>query len=178
MTVAVLPFLAFAAAQIGTPGPANMALVASGASFGVRRSLPFIGGVVLGKQIVIWPLGMGLLSLQESAPLALAAMKWISLAIVLWIAWRIASSRLRPSTAGQSPFSFWLGLLVHPFNPKAWAMITWHSLRSSRPGHRHFRPRPSLLFVFWQPKSSCTRSGHSPATALPAVWPERRPSVP
>ena len=124
MSVAVGSFLIFAASQVGTPGPANMALMASGAQFGLSRSLPFIGGVVLGKQLIIWPLGYGLFSLAGAAPWAVEAIKWVSLAVVLWIAWRIAFMQLSEASSGSRPFSFALGLLVHPFNPKAWAMIT------------------------------------------------------
>jgi len=122
--VATASFLVFAASQVGTPGPANMALLASGAKFGLRRSLPFIAGVILGKQLIIWPLGFGLLALATTAPLVLRVIKWVSIAVVLWIAWRIANTRLSPGSETGKPFNFWLGLLIHPFNPKAWAMIT------------------------------------------------------
>ncbi|NKB29714.1 MAG: GNAT family N-acetyltransferase [Rhodobacteraceae bacterium] len=124
MPVATASFLVFAASQVGTPGPANMALLASGAKFGLRRSLPFIAGVILGKQLIIWPLGFGLMSLAATAPLVLTVIKWISIAVVLWVAWRIANTRLSPGSETGKPFNFWLGLLIHPFNPKAWAMIT------------------------------------------------------
>lgn len=124
MGVAATSFLVFAASQVGSPGPANMALLTSGAQFGFRRSLPFMSGVVLGKQLIIWPLGFGLLGLGASAPWALDLLKWVSVAVIFWIAWRIAHLRMRPSTETGKPFNFLLGLLIHPFNPKAWAMIT------------------------------------------------------
>jgi threonine/homoserine/homoserine lactone efflux protein len=124
MGVATASFLVFAASQVGTPGPANMALLASGARFGLQASLPFMGGVVLGKQLLIWPLGLGLLSLAATAPWLLFVFKWLSVAVIFWIAWRIANTRITVGDETKKPFSFWLGLLVHPFNPKAWAMIT------------------------------------------------------
>jgi len=124
MGVAVVSFMAFAASQVGSPGPANMAMLASGARFGLRRSLPFVSGVVLGKQLLIWPLGLGLLSIAHTAPVIFSTLKWISAAYIIWLAWRIANLRLKPGSETGKPFSFWLGLLIHPFNPKAWAMIT------------------------------------------------------
>ena len=124
MPVATASFLVFAASQIGTPGPANMAVMASGAKFGLRPTLPFLSGVILGKQLIIWPLGLGLLTLAGSVPQVLALIKWVSIGIVLWIAWRIATMNMRPESRAAQPFSFWLGLPVHPCNPKAWAMIT------------------------------------------------------
>ncbi|MGJ8612017.1 MAG: LysE family translocator, partial [Octadecabacter sp.] len=63
MSVAILPFLTFAASQVGTPGPANMILLTTGARFGLRRALPFVAGVALGKQLIIWPLGFGLMAI-------------------------------------------------------------------------------------------------------------------
>ena len=53
MGVAAASFLVFAASQVGTPGPANMALLATGARYGFRAALPFVAGVALGKQLVL-----------------------------------------------------------------------------------------------------------------------------
>ncbi|MDG1067582.1 MAG: LysE family translocator, partial [Sulfitobacter sp.] len=36
MSIALVPLAIFAASQVGTPGPANMALLATGARFGFR----------------------------------------------------------------------------------------------------------------------------------------------
>lgn len=124
MSVAVGSFLVFAASQVGTPGPANMALMATGARFGLRRALPFVAGVALGKQLLIWPLGLGLLALAQQVPLVFDALKWASAAYICWLAWRVAGMRLsQDAGAGTAP-GFLAGLAVHPLNPKAWAMIT------------------------------------------------------
>lgn len=123
MSVAILPFTVFAASQIGTPGPANMILLATGARYGLRAALPFVAGVALGKQLVIWPIGFGLLTLAQTAPWAFTLFKWLSVAYILWLAWRIAGTRLAVGQGGDQPPSFAAGLIVHPLNPKAWAMI-------------------------------------------------------
>lgn len=124
MSVTVFPFLAFAASQVGTPGPANMVLLATGARFGLRRALPFVAGVALGKQLIIWPLGFGLLVVQDDYPLVFELLKWISVAYILWLAYRVAGMRLKVGDAQGHPPGFLSGLIVHPLNPKAWAMIT------------------------------------------------------
>ena len=123
MGVAVLSFLAFAASQVGTPGPANMALMATGARFGFRASLPFVAGVALGKQLIIWPIGFGILSLAESAPWAFQMLKFASIAYIFWLAWKVANLRLGAAAPDQRAPGFLAGLWVHPLNPKAWAMI-------------------------------------------------------
>ena len=123
MSVAVTSFLVFGASQVGTPGPANMALLATGARFGFRAALPFVGGVVLGKQLVIWPVGFGLMELAARAPFVFDALKWASAAYICWLAWKVANLRLGPAEANTAPPGFLAGLVVHPLNPKAWAMI-------------------------------------------------------
>jgi hypothetical protein len=68
MSVAAGAFLIFAASQVGTPGPANMALMATGARFGFKAALPFVAGVALGKQLIIWPIGFGLIQRSSTFP--------------------------------------------------------------------------------------------------------------
>ena len=113
----------FAASQIGTPGPANMALLATGARYGFRRALPFVAGVAMGKQLVIWPLGFGLAGLAVASPEVFTVMKWAAASYICWLAWKIAGMRLTPGKANDAPPGFVSGLIVHPLNPKAWAMI-------------------------------------------------------
>ncbi|MGR3501084.1 LysE family translocator [Pseudaestuariivita sp.] len=121
MVLTTLPFAAFAVAQVGTPGPANMALMATGAAQGFRASLPFALGVTAGKQLLIWPLGLGLMTFLADAPLLFAVLKWAAIGYICWLAWRVAQMRLTPGTETRR-VGFRAGLIVHPLNPKAWAM--------------------------------------------------------
>ena len=123
MTIAVPSLFVFAASQVGTPGPANMAMMATGARFGFRAALPFVAGVVLGKQLIIWPMGFGLMELAQNAPVVFETLKWASAAYILWLAWRVANLRLGPRNKDARAPGFLAGLIVHPLNPKAWAMI-------------------------------------------------------
>ncbi len=124
MGVAIGSFLVFAASQVGTPGPANMALMATGARFGLRAALPFVAGVALGKQLIIWPIGFGLMELAQRAPWVFETLKWVAAAYIIWLAWRVANIRLDANGQQAQVPGFWAGLIVHPLNPKAWAMIT------------------------------------------------------
>ena len=123
MSVAIASFAVFAASQVGTPGPANMALLATGARYGFRRALPFMLGVAFGKQLIIWPIGFGLMELAERAPFIFLALKYISAAYMIGLAWKVANMRLATGGSSDSAPSFAAGLIVHPLNPKAWAMI-------------------------------------------------------
>ncbi|MEO9821740.1 MAG: LysE family translocator [Paracoccaceae bacterium] len=122
MTVAVGALTLFAVSQIGTPGPANMALMATGARFGLRRTIPFVAGVILGKQMIIWPIGFGLMNLATSVPVLFEALKYGSAAYIIWLAWRVANLRLTVDQDAKAP-GFGAGFIVHPLNPKAWAII-------------------------------------------------------
>jgi len=124
MSVAVASFLAFGVSQVGTPGPANMALLSTGARFGMRAALPFVAGVVAGKQLLIWPIGFGLMELADRVPGLFTTLKWACVAYICWLAWRIANMSLDVTNEGMQIPGFIAGLLVHPLNPKAWAMIT------------------------------------------------------
>lgn len=123
MSIALVPLAVFAASQIGTPGPANMALLATGARYGFRAALPFVAGVALGKQLIIWPIGFGLMELAAAAPAVFSALKYISAAYIIWLAWKVANLRLGQGTQDAQAPGFAAGLIVHPLNPKAWAMI-------------------------------------------------------
>lgn len=123
MSVALTSFAIFAASQVGTPGPANMALLATGARYGFRAAVPFVLGVVIGKQLIIWPVGYGLMELAERAPWVFVTLKYVSAAYIIWLAWKVANMRLHAhDVTGDAP-GFVAGLVVHPLNPKAWAMI-------------------------------------------------------
>ncbi len=123
MSIAVASFAIFAASQVGTPGPANMALLATGARFGFRAALPFVAGVALGKQLIIWPVGFGLMELSARAPWVFEMLKYISAAYIIWLAWKVANLRLGQGRSTDAAPGFAAGLIVHPLNPKAWAMI-------------------------------------------------------
>jgi len=100
-----------------------MVLLSAGARFGLRPALPFVGGIILGKQLVIWPVGFGVMAVLVEVPVIFTILKFASAAYILYLAWRIAGSRIAPAGTGGIPPRFASGLIVHPLNPKAWAMI-------------------------------------------------------
>ena len=118
-----LSFIPFAFSQVSTPGPANMAMMATGARFGFRAALPFVAGVILGKQLIIWPIGYGIMEIASQVPFLFEILKFLSALYIIWLAWRVANMRLSSGEPSLDAPGFWSGLLVHPLNPKAWAMI-------------------------------------------------------
>jgi threonine/homoserine/homoserine lactone efflux protein len=124
MMLSLSHFLLFAFSQIATPGPANMIMLATGAKYGFRNAIPFVFGVIVGKQIIIWPIGFGLLLLSKEHPYIFIFFKYISAVYILWLAWRIATMRISAKISDNKAPGFFSGLIVHPLNPKAWALIT------------------------------------------------------
>ena len=124
MVLSLFHFLLFAFSQVATPGPANMIMLSTGAKYGFRNALPFVFGVIVGKQIIIWPIGFGLMLLNKDHPYIFIFFKYISAGYILWLAWRIANMRISAKTSDRPAPGFLSGLIVHPLNPKAWALIT------------------------------------------------------
>lgn len=143
MAVSLGAFAAFAASQIATPGPANMAMLSTGAAYGFHAALPFVAGVVLGKQLIIWPIGFGVMRLSDSLPGLFVALKFISAAYIIWLAWRVANMRLSTNRGAGAAPGFIAGLWVHPLNPKAWAMIVAGFTNFVEP------ETPSFYATFW-----------------------------
>ena len=123
MTSVILSFTLFALSQVGTPGPANMVLLSTGAKYGLKKAIPFVFGVIFGKQLIIWPIGFGLIGVISNMPIVFIFLKVISAAYILWLSYKIANLRLDIKDLSGTPPGFLAGLIVHPLNPKAWGMI-------------------------------------------------------
>jgi threonine/homoserine/homoserine lactone efflux protein len=112
------------AAVMGSPGPSTMSVTAVGAAFGLRRSLRYMSGLVLGTVAVLIAVATGLfallLSVPRLAPLLLAA----SAAYILYLAVKIATapplSKADRQTAAPSLAA---GFLLAVANPKAYVAI-------------------------------------------------------
>ena len=119
-----LSLLLFAISMVATPGPANMILLSAGSQFGFKKSVPFVIGIILSKQIIIWPIGLGILTFFELFPSFINIIKVISCTYIIWLAWKLSRFKVSEDQKLTDAPSFFHGLPVHPTNPKAWAMIS------------------------------------------------------
>jgi len=107
-----------------TPGPNNLMLMASGANFGYRGSLPHIMGVWMGFTLMIVLVGLGVVQLFDAYPQSYVVLKVVSVVYLLYLAWKIANAG--PVADAQSgtgkPFTFLQAALFQWVNPKAWSM--------------------------------------------------------
>ena len=133
MMLETLPALAlFALVTSVTPGPNNLMLMASGANFGFRRTVPHMLGVGLGFVLMTFLVGIGLAGLFQTYPLAVTALEVVSVVYMLWLAWKIAHAAApKERQAGGTPMTFLQAAAFQWVNPKAWAMaltaITVHA---------------------------------------------------
>ena len=113
----------FALATSITPGPNNLMLMASGANFGFRRSVPHMAGISLGHMFMIVLIGLGLIRLFETFPLLHTALTIASVAYLLFLAWKIAhAAPPAEGKAGGTPMTFLQAAAFQWVNPKAWFM--------------------------------------------------------
>ena len=120
LTLAVT-FLPFALVAAFTPGPNNLMLAASGANFGVHRSIPHVLGIVAGFPVLVLAVGLGLGALFQQHPGMHTILKFLGAAFLLYLAWRIATAG--PSSTGTAPgrpLTFLEAALFQWVNPKAW----------------------------------------------------------
>jgi threonine/homoserine/homoserine lactone efflux protein len=118
-----LALAVFAFVSSVTPGPNNLMLMASGANFGFRRTVPHMLGVGLGFAFMVALVGLGIAGAFATFPAAHQVLKWASVAYMLWLAWKIATAAPpREGQAGGVPFTFLQAAAFQWVNPKAWAM--------------------------------------------------------
>ena len=107
-----------------SPGPGNFLLLASGANFGFARSVPLILGISVGFLSIVFLVGVGLGPVFERWPEIYLALQIACGVYVLWLAWKIASSRSLGSGEAKvdEPVGFIAAAMLQLFNPKAWAV--------------------------------------------------------
>lgn len=119
----LLGLVGFAFVTSITPGPNNLMLMASGANFGFRRSVPHMLGIGIGFTLMVGLVGLGLAQVFEVFPVAHTILKVLSVAYMAYLAWKIANSAPPERRTGEGkPITFLQAAAFQWVNPKAWAM--------------------------------------------------------
>ena len=120
----VLTLVLAAMVVMGSPGPATISVTAVGAAFGLRLSLGYTSGVVLGTIVVLLIVAAGVFGAITSLPGLAPVLSIASAGYILYLAFKIAtapplaesgSTATRPDLAG--------GLMLAVANPKAYVAI-------------------------------------------------------
>lgn len=121
----VIGLVGFALVSAFSPGPNNLMLLSSGMNFGWRKSVPHILGIALGFPVMIFCVGLGITQIFETYPASLVVMKVLSAVYLLYLAYKIASTRhvsVNSEIKNTRPLTFIQAAAFQWVNPKAWAM--------------------------------------------------------
>ncbi len=122
-TATLSALVGFAFATSITPGPNNMMLFASGVNFGFRRTIPHMLGIGVGFLSLLIGVGLGLGALLATIPLLYTGLKIAGGLYLIYIAWKIGTSRtLSDGETAARPMTFLGAAAFQWVNPKAWVM--------------------------------------------------------
>ncbi|HXC21815.1 MAG TPA: LysE family translocator [Steroidobacteraceae bacterium] len=120
LIVASFPFLI----SMGfTPGPNNILVASSGVNFGFRATIPHMLGITVGFPLMLLIVGLGLARIFIALPALHAALKYLCIAYMLYLAWRIAAaSAIDEARRTAKPLTFIQGAAVQWVNGKGWVV--------------------------------------------------------
>jgi threonine/homoserine/homoserine lactone efflux protein len=116
----LLALIGFSFVSSVTPGPNNVLLWASGATFGFRRTIPHIAGTALGIGAMALGAAAGIAALVTAFPAIGIAMKVAGSIYLVYLAIQIARSGALQAGVVAHPLSLGAAATFQLINPKAW----------------------------------------------------------
>ncbi|MEM9756148.1 MAG: LysE family transporter [Pseudomonadota bacterium] len=116
------PIWLFVAAGLFSPGPNVILLTASGARFGITRTLPHLVGVVFGVGVIAGLSGLGVGALLTEVPGLKWTLKIVAAAWIVWMAWTLWHRATGDTKAPDRPMTLPAAALFQWVNPKIWAV--------------------------------------------------------
>ena len=116
----LIAFVVFAVVTSITPGPNNVMLTATGANVGIRRGMPHVLGVALGFALMLFVFAAGAGAALLANPAFMGALRIVGIAVLLWLAWKIATAGRGEAAARRRPVGFFEAAAFQWVNPKAW----------------------------------------------------------
>ena len=143
-------------------------VLASGANYGLARTLPHIAGITIGFPVMMVAVGLGLGFVFETYPIVTQILKYAAFVYLLWLAWQIASAgKPKAKTEDTRPFNVVQAAAFQWVNPKGWAFVLAAlALYTTGGGNRASR--------FWRSRRCSRRSAVPNRRRLGAVRPGDR----
>ena len=112
------PLLLLCIIQSGTPCPNNIMLTASGKNFGYVKTIPHMTGVVFGFLTLLIVMGLGLISVFTSYPIAQTILQILGSLYLLYLSYRIYFTYSSDNEDRSKPITFIESSLFQYVNPK------------------------------------------------------------
>jgi threonine/homoserine/homoserine lactone efflux protein len=110
---------------MGSPGPSTISATAVGATYGFRRSLTYVCGLILGTIAVLLAVALGVVAILLSIPHGASALTAVSTIYIGYLGFRIATAPPLANRSNQvATPAFAGGLLLAIANPKAYFAVT------------------------------------------------------
>jgi threonine/homoserine/homoserine lactone efflux protein len=106
-----------------TPGPNNTFLLSSGVNFGLKKSMPYLMGIMAGLCGMMLAIGLGLGVVFATFPVVYQVLKYIGFAYIVFLAYLIVNITSKSETAEAKYIGFWKSTTFQFVNPKAWIVL-------------------------------------------------------
>src|ERR1044072_2811858 len=108
-----------------TPGPNNIMLLSCGLTYGFRRTIPHIVGIVLGFAFMVAAVGLGLGTVFLAYPILQTILKYAGAAYLIYLPAVLAmSGPAKPGGEdGRGPMTFWGAAMFQWINAKGWVIV-------------------------------------------------------
>lgn len=108
---------------LGSPGPAPIALAATGAVFGFRKGSPFLLGILAGIACAIFGASLGLGLLFSNFPEVKLIFQVLGALYILYVAYKIAFAKPNATNKDSNVPKFRDGFILNLLNPKVYAVF-------------------------------------------------------
>jgi threonine/homoserine/homoserine lactone efflux protein len=148
MDATLISLLGFAVVMYITPGPNNVMVASSAASYGIRATMPHMLGIAIGFSVMLVIVTAGLGSMLFAWPPLVSSMRWIGAVWMLWLAWKIATAP-PPGQGGGGRLLGFLGAVGFQWiNPKAWLIALGAASMYALPGRSLPMQLARIFLVF------------------------------
>ncbi len=118
MNIEILPLISFMLITTFTPGPNNISSASMGITYGYRRTLNFLLGIVSGFFVVMICCAYLSSAILEILPMSEKYLRWVGALYIVWLAKGILGSGNSFSDTKEPPKAFIKGFILQLFNPK------------------------------------------------------------
>ena len=106
-----------------TPGPNNTFLLTSGMNHGLKKSLSYINGIMIGLTVMFAAIALGIGALFRTFPVIQEVLKYVGFAYIVFMAYGIIRTTFVHKHEELHPIGFVRSTAFQLVNPKAWIVL-------------------------------------------------------